>query len=190
MHEVRVEVRRMGGGFGGKKSGQQPCYRLCYCCRATNRPCKMRYDRDDDFIITGKRHDFRIDYSVGFDQRGKIQGISFAHYVRCGWSQIFRCLWLTAQCFILIMLSSGSLSDRKSSLAHKHPKARRPFVDLGTTGYDRYRTGDDHIAHHLSLDPIKVRKRNYYKDAIAKTAQEEYKQRLMVWRLLIASSIL
>ena len=47
----------------------------------------MRYDRDDDMLITGKRHEFRIDYEVGFDDDGRILGITFDHYVRCGWSQ-------------------------------------------------------------------------------------------------------
>ena len=88
MHEVRVEVRRMGGGFGGKESqANSPAIACAIAAWATQRPCKMRYDRDDDFMITGKRHDFRIDYSVGFDATGKINGINFTHYVRCGWSQ-------------------------------------------------------------------------------------------------------
>jgi xanthine dehydrogenase large subunit len=62
MNAVRVEVRRMGGGFGGKESqGNALAVGCAVAARATGRPCRMRYDRDDDMVITGKRHDFRID---------------------------------------------------------------------------------------------------------------------------------
>ncbi len=85
---VRVEVRRMGGGFGGKESQcNAPAMACAVVASTTGRPCRMRYDRDDDMLITGKRHEFRIDYEVGFDDDGRIQGIIFDHYVRCGWSQ-------------------------------------------------------------------------------------------------------
>ncbi len=78
---VTVEVRRMGGGFGGKESqGSLPAAVAALVARSTGRPAKLRYDRDDDMAITGKRHDFRIDYDVGFDDDGRIQG----HRVRAG----------------------------------------------------------------------------------------------------------
>ncbi|MGH6905919.1 MAG: molybdopterin cofactor-binding domain-containing protein, partial [Geminicoccaceae bacterium] len=75
---VTVEVRRMGGGFGGKETQAAP-----FACMAallahhTLRPVKLRLDRDDDMLLTGKRHDFLIDYEVGFDDEGRIQGIVF-----------------------------------------------------------------------------------------------------------------
>jgi len=73
MHAVRVETRRMGGGFGGKESqGNHLAVACALAARLTGKPCKMRYDRDDDMIITGKRHDFRIEYRVGFDDDGRI----------------------------------------------------------------------------------------------------------------------
>ena len=59
MHAVRVEIRRMGGGFGGKESqGNALALACAIAARMTGRPCKMRYDRDDDMHITGKRHGF------------------------------------------------------------------------------------------------------------------------------------
>jgi xanthine dehydrogenase large subunit len=54
--------------------------------RVTGRPCKIRLDRDDDFILTGKRHDFRSDWQVGFDAEGRIQGYAVEHLARCGYS--------------------------------------------------------------------------------------------------------
>jgi xanthine dehydrogenase large subunit len=71
MNAVRVEVRRMGGGFGGKESqGNHLAIACALAAARTGRPCKMRYDRDDDFIITGKRHDARITYRAGFATTG------------------------------------------------------------------------------------------------------------------------
>ena len=73
--DVIVECRRMGGAFGGKES--QPALFACVAAllaQRTGRPVKLRLDRDDDMIMTGKRHDFVIEYDVGFDDTGRIQG--------------------------------------------------------------------------------------------------------------------
>ncbi len=72
-HEVVVEVRRMGGAFGGKET--QANHTACWAallCHATKRPVKIRLFRDDDMIITGKRHRFLSKYEVGFDDEGKL----------------------------------------------------------------------------------------------------------------------
>ena len=88
MSAVRVEVRRMGGGFGGKESQGNALAIACAVVAArTGRACKMRYDRDDDMMITGKRHDLRIKYRVGHDDQGRVLGVEFTHLFRCGWSQ-------------------------------------------------------------------------------------------------------
>ena len=87
MHQVRCEVRRMGGGFGGKESqGNALAVACSVAAHKSGRPCKMRYDRDDDMMITGKRHDFRIDYRAAVEPDGKITGLMFEQYCRCGWS--------------------------------------------------------------------------------------------------------
>ena len=174
MHEVRVEVRRMGGGFGGKESqANSPAIACAIAAWATQRPCKMRYDRDDDFMITGKRHDFRIDYSVGFDATGKINGINFTHYVRCGWSQD-----LSLPVADRAMLHADNAYDLDHCRIESHrlrtntqsATAFRGFGGpQGMIGMERV---IDHIAHHLNLDPVTVRKRNYYKDAGTAPVQE------------------
>src|SRR5699024_2905322 len=86
-HAVTVENRRMGGGFGGKETqaGWFACMAAALAQRA-GQPVKIRLDRDDDMIITGKRHAFRMDYDVGFDDSGRIQGIHFTHAVDCGYA--------------------------------------------------------------------------------------------------------
>ena len=72
---VTCECRRMGGGFGGKESqaAQWACL-AALAAHVTGRPAKCRLDRDDDMIMTGKRHDFRVDYKAGFDDKGRLAG--------------------------------------------------------------------------------------------------------------------
>ena len=73
---VTVEVRRMGGAFGGKETqAAQWAAIAALAARVTGRPCKIRLDRDDDMMLTGKRHDFLADYEVGFDDDGRIQAL-------------------------------------------------------------------------------------------------------------------
>ncbi|MGP9821203.1 xanthine dehydrogenase molybdopterin binding subunit [Salinarimonas sp. NSM] len=84
---VTCEVRRMGGGFGGKESqATQWAAIAALGAHLTRRPCKVRLDRDDDFVLTGKRHDFRSDFRVGFDAEGVIAGFAVTHNARCGCS--------------------------------------------------------------------------------------------------------
>ena len=84
---VTVEVRRMGGAFGGKESqGNLPACDAAQEAAKTGRPAKVVYDRDDDMMLTGKRHDFRIDYRAGVDADGRILGLIVEHALRCGMS--------------------------------------------------------------------------------------------------------
>lgn len=84
---VRVDCRRMGGGFGGKET--QAGHLAVWAALAalkTGRPVKLRLDRDDDFLVTGKRHPFAYDYEVGFDDAGRILGLKLVLAANCGWS--------------------------------------------------------------------------------------------------------
>ncbi len=86
-HAVVVNVRRMGGGFGGKET--QMTLFACVAAIAAkkwNRAVKLRPDRDEDMIATGKRHDMVIDYEVGFDDAGRILAVSGDFLTRCGFS--------------------------------------------------------------------------------------------------------
>ena len=86
-HAVVVECRRMGGGFGGKET--QAGHLAVWAALAASKvgaPVKLRLDRDDDFMITGKRHPFAYDYEVGFDDSGRIQGLTIDMMANCGWS--------------------------------------------------------------------------------------------------------
>ncbi|KNX42058.1 Xanthine dehydrogenase molybdenum-binding subunit [Roseovarius tolerans] len=164
MHAVRVETRRMGGGFGGKESQANALAVACaVAAMATGRPCKMRYDRDDDMVITGKRHEFRITYRVGFDADGRLKGVEFVHYARCGWSQD-----LSLPVADRAMLHADNAYHLPAARIESHrlrtntasATAFRGFGGpQGMLGIERVM---DHVAHELGLDPLAVRQRNYY----------------------------
>ena len=164
MHAVRVEVRRMGGGFGGKESqGNALAVACAVAARATGRPCRMRYDRDDDFVITGKRHDFRIDYRVGFDSEGRIAGVEFVQYARCGWAQDLS-LPVADRAMLhadnAYHLPAARIESHRLKTHTQSATAFRGFGGpQGMVGIERVM---DHIAHHLGRDPLAVRVANYY----------------------------
>ena len=86
-HQVTVEVRRMGGAFGGKESqGNLPALVAAVAAHRFGRPAKIVYDRDDDMRLTGKRHDMLVRYEAGFDDEGRINAILADHHLRCGMS--------------------------------------------------------------------------------------------------------
>ena len=86
-HAVTVEIRRMGGGFGGKETqGNQFAALAAVAAKRHGRAVKIRPDRDDDMSATGKRHDFVVDYEVGFDDDGNILGVDYLYAARCGFS--------------------------------------------------------------------------------------------------------
>ncbi|KIC31128.1 xanthine dehydrogenase molybdopterin binding subunit [Leisingera sp. ANG-M6] len=164
MHAVRVETRRMGGGFGGKESqGNALAVACAVAARLTGKPCKMRYDRDDDMVITGKRHAFRISYRAGFGDDGQLQGIEFLHLADCGWAQDLslpvadRAMLHADNAYLIpsIHIESHRLrTNRQSATAYRGFGGPQ-----GMVGIERVM---DHIAHDLGIDPAELRQRNYY----------------------------
>jgi xanthine dehydrogenase large subunit len=167
MHAVRVEVRRMGGGFGGKESQANPLAVACAVVAArTGRPCRMRYDRDDDFLITGKRHDFRIAYRAGFDGTGRILGVVFEQFARCGWS---RDLSLAVADRAMLHADNAYHLPAARVVSHRlrtNTQSATAFRGFGgpqgMLGIERVL---DHIAHALGRDPLEVRRANFYRAA-------------------------
>ena len=180
MHAVRVEMRRMGGGFGGKESqGNALAVACAIAARHTGRACKMRYDRDDDMVITGKRHDIRIDYDVGFDDAGRVAGVNFVHKLRCGWA-----MDLSLPVADRAMLHADNAYHLPTCRIESHrlktntqsATAFRGFGGpQGMVGIERVM---DHIAHHLGRDPLSVRQVNYYSEAGGPSAPPPPPQRI------------
>ncbi len=166
MNAVRVEVRRAGGGFGGRESqGWIPAVACAVVAQATGLAVKMRYDRDDDIMMTGKRHDFRINYRAGFDDQGRIKGIEFEHFVRCGWSYD---LSIPVADHAMLKAENAYLFKDMRIVSHRlktntqSATAFRGFgAPQGILGTERVM---DHIAHDLGKDPYEIRRVNFFKD--------------------------
>jgi xanthine dehydrogenase large subunit len=163
-HNVTVEVRRMGGGFGGKES--QPSLIAAVAAlaaRKTGRPAKLRLDRDDDMVLTGKRHDFRIDYDVGFDHDGRIVGVHFEQAARCGYSVDLspgicdRAMFHADNAY---RLPNATIHSRRMKTHTVSNTAFRGFGGpQGMLGVERV---IDEIAFALGRDPLDIRKLNFY----------------------------
>ncbi|WP_315919010.1 xanthine dehydrogenase molybdopterin binding subunit [Mesorhizobium sp. SP-1A] len=163
-HAVTVEVRRMGGGFGGKETQANQCAAIAaIAAKKLKRAVKVRLDRDEDMTATGKRHDFAIDYDVGFDDEGRILGIDYTFALRCGFSADL----------------SGPVGDRALFhcdnayfFPHVHAKSAPLYTNTvsntafrgfggpqGMVGAERV---IDEIAFAVGKDPLEIRKLNFY----------------------------
>jgi xanthine dehydrogenase large subunit len=163
-HAVVVEVRRMGGGFGGKET-QCALFAAAAALAAvkTGRPVKIRADRDDDMVMTGKRHDFEIAYDVGFDDDGRLHGVAFDLASRCGCSADLsasindRAMFHSDNCYFLGC--AEILSHRFKTHTVSNTAFRGFGGPQGMMGIERVM---DEIAQALGKDPLEVRKVNLY----------------------------
>ena len=162
--DVVCICRRMGGAFGGKES--QAATIACIAALMTvktGRPCKLRLDRDADMIMTGKRHDFVVDYDVGFDDTGRIKGIDFRFASRCGISADLsgpvndRTMFHCDNAYFLENVRIESHRCKTNTVSNT---AFRGFG--GPQGMLAIEYAIDDIARTLGLDPLDVRRRNFY----------------------------
>ncbi len=161
---VVCETRRMGGGFGGKESqASLIAVSAALLAQKTGRPVKHRLDRDDDMILTGKRHHARIDYDVGFGKDGRILGIEFIHAIGCGYSPDLsgaiadRAMFHADNAYYLDHVRIVSHRCKTNTVSNT---AFRGFG--GPQGMVGIEHVVDEIARHLRIDPLTVRKRNFY----------------------------
>ena len=161
---VTIEIRRMGGGFGGKETQANQCAAIAaIAAKKLNRAVKVRLDRDEDMTATGKRHDFAIDYDVGFDDDGRILAIDYTFALRAGFSADL----------------SGPVGDRALFhcdnayfLPHVHAKSAPLYTNTvsntafrgfggpqGMVGAERV---IDEVAFAVGKDPLDIRKLNFY----------------------------
>jgi len=163
-HAVRVECRRMGGGFGGKETqaGHMAVW-AAIAARKLQRPVKLRLDRDDDFMVTGKRHPFWYDYTVGFDDDGLLQGLQLVMAADCGFSADLsgpvadRAVFHSDNAYFLADVEIASYRCKTNTQSHT---AFRGFG--GPQGVILIETILGDVARSLGLDPLDVRRRNLY----------------------------
>jgi xanthine dehydrogenase large subunit len=163
-HAVTVECRRMGGGFGGKEtqSGHIAVW-AALAARKTRRPVKLRLDRDDDFMVTGKRHPFAYDWDVGFDATGRITGLQLKLLANCGWSADLsgpvadRAVFHADNAYFLSDVEIVSYRCKTNVQSHT---AFRGFG--GPQGMIVIEAILGDIARTLGIDPLDVRRANLY----------------------------
>ena len=161
---VTVNVRRMGGGFGGKESQMNLfCAVAAIAAKKWKRAVKIRPDRDQDMTATGKRHDFVVDYDVAFDDAGRIQAVDGSFAARCGFSSDL----------------SGPVTDRAlfhADNAYFYPNVRLTSHPMktntvsntafrgfgGPQGVIVAERMIEEIAYATGKDPLDVRKANFY----------------------------
>ena len=163
-NSINVEVRRVGGGFGGKETQSFIFAAICtLLSKKTKQPVKLKIDRDDDIIITGKRHDFYSDYEVGFNDKGIIEGVKIKLISRCGISPDLSGP-INARALLHID-NAYYLSDLEveNYLCKTNTSSSTAFRGFGgNQGMMIIENIIDNIAKHLKKDPAEIRKNNFY----------------------------
>ncbi|MFL6698217.1 MAG: xanthine dehydrogenase molybdopterin binding subunit, partial [Vitreoscilla sp.] len=163
-HHVHVECRRMGGGFGGKESqsGIFACI-AAVAARKLDRPVKLRPDRDDDFMITGRRHGFEYAWEVGFDDAGRVLGVEIDMISNAGFSTdlsgpvMTRALCHFDNAYWMPDVAIHGYSGRTNTQSNT---AFRGFG--GPQGAIASELMLDSIARMLGKDALEVRRANFY----------------------------
>ncbi len=164
MNKIVVDMRRMGGGFGGKET--QAASPACMCAviaRLTGQPTKMRLPRVEDMMMTGKRHPFYVEYDVGFDNDGRLHGIQLELTGNCGYSPDLSASIVDRAMFHAdnsYYLGDATINGHRCKTNTASNTAYRGFG--GPQGMVAIEEVMDAIARHLGKDPLAVRKANYY----------------------------
>ncbi len=185
--DVEVICRRMGGGFGGKEGNASIFSQsAALAAHKLQRPVKLRVNRDDDMMITGKRHDFRLDYTVGFDDAGRILGVDFMLASRCGYSMDYsgpvnnRAVLHIDNCYYLPNLN---IISHRCKTNTQSATAFRGFG--GPQGMFGIETVIEEIAQTIGKDALDVRKINLYQDPAASgnpdSMTTQYGQKIEDW---------
>ncbi len=164
MNKIVIDMRRMGGGFGGKET--QAAGPACLCAviaHLTGRPTKMRLPRMEDMTMTGKRHPFYVEYDVGFDDEGLLHGIEIDLAGNCGYSPdlsgsiVDRAMFHSDNAYYL---GDATINGHRCKTNLASNTAYRGFG--GPQGMVAIEEIMDAVARELGKDPLEVRKRNYY----------------------------
>ena len=163
-HAVTVNVRRMGGGFGGKETqGNLFAAVAAIAAKKWRRAVKIRPDRDDDMAATGKRHDFVVTYDVGYNDDGTIEAVEATYGARAGFSSDLsgpvtdRALFHCDNAYFYPAVRVNSLPLYTNTVSNT---AFRGFG--GPQGMVACERWIEDIAYDLGKDPLEIRKANFY----------------------------
>ena len=164
LNKVTVDMRRMGGGFGGKETqAAQPACLAALASHLTGKPCKMRLPRELDMRMTGKRHPFTVQYKVGFNSQGLLCGLVLDLLADCGFSPdlsgsiVDRAMFHADNAYYL---GNATITGYRCKTNRASNTAYRGFG--GPQGMVAIENIMDHIARFLAVDPLSIRKLNYY----------------------------
>jgi xanthine dehydrogenase large subunit len=163
-HHVVVECRRMGGGFGGKES-QSALWAAAAAvsARLTGRPVKLRADRDDDMLVTGKRHCFHYEYEVGYDGDGRVVAAKVDMVSRAGYSADLSGPVATRAVCHFDNTYYLSDVDIRAACGKTHTQSNTAFRGFGgPQGAIAMEYVLDEIARNLGRDALDIRKLNFY----------------------------
>jgi xanthine dehydrogenase large subunit len=163
-HAITVEARRMGGGFGGKET-QSNLFAAIAALAAVRlgRPAKIRPDRDEDMIVTGKRHDFEVDYDIGFDDDGRIGAVDMVLAARCGYSADLSGPVTDRACFHADNAYYYENALIRSLPLKTNTQSNTAFRGFGgPQGVMAAERVIDEVAYALARDPLDIRRRNFY----------------------------
>lgn len=181
LNKVQVEIRRMGGGFGGKETQAAPLACIAaIVANKTGRPVKYRMSRSDDMVMTGKRHPFFNKYDVAFDDQGIMMGSDIMVAGNCGNSPdlsdaiVDRAMFHSDNAYYL---NNTTVTGHRCKTHTTSNTAYRGFG--GPQGVILAELMMDDIARHLGEDPLTIRKRNLYgiKHDHIRTAEGEIDER-------------
>ncbi len=163
-NSITVLVRRIGGGFGGKETNFMTASICSLLAHKTKCPVKLRLDRDDDIIITGKRHEFFSDYEVGFSDKGEIKSVKLKLSSKCGMSPD---LSLAINERALLHIDNAYFIPNlevQNYLCKTNTSSSTAFRGFGgNQGMMAIENIIDNISRHLGKDPSEIRKINFYK---------------------------
>ena len=163
-NSITVLVRRIGGGFGGKETNFMTASICSLLAHKTKCPVKLRLDRDDDIIITGKRHEFFSDYEVGFSDKGEIKSVKLKLSSKCGISPD---LSLAINERALLHIDNAYFIPNlevQNYLCKTNTSTSTAFRGFGgNQGMMAIENIIDNISRHLGKDPSEIRKINFYK---------------------------
>ena len=170
-NSIHVIVRRIGGGFGGKETQSFLFAAITsIAAKKLSKPVKLRVDRDDDMIMTGKRHDFLFDYEVGFNNSGEILALKIMMASRCGISPDLsgaindRAIYHIDNAYFLPNIEINSYRCKTNTVSNT---AFRGFG--GPQGMFCIENIIENIAQKLNREASEIRKINFYKDKIKNT---------------------
>ncbi|MBL6932146.1 MAG: xanthine dehydrogenase family protein [Rhodospirillales bacterium] len=162
-NKVRIRGALVGGGFGGKEDVTVEIY-LALMAKATGRPVRLEYTREDSFVGHGKRHPFKLTYKTGVTRDGRITGMDVYILADSG-------AYVFLSPYVLLYGAVAAPGPYKVENLNVYAQAvatNNMFTSAfrgfgGMQACAAYEQQMDEVAKALDMDPIEFRRRNYLK---------------------------